>query len=454
MSAFPVSACAACPSVTMGHSVDRGLIQLLPTDYYLGGAALAVGISFLILVAIPASWSGWLFRRRIPLPRLHSAIVPPLQWLAFLSFVCLVAAGFMGPRDPLGNPLPLFVWTIWWIGFTVIVAIVGDLWPALNPWSAPVRLLRRTADSENFDPPRWLGHAPALIGLAAVLWFDLIYTAPRDPEHVAWAVLAYWLFHLIAMLIFGEAWRERCETFSVAFRLIGLSAPLGGGSLRFPGARLAEAPALPYTGWMFATALIAGITADGMLSTFAWLDLVGVNPLSHPGRTTMVEINQFGLLATWTAMLSAFAFAVWLGWRLAGRREDMGVCLGRLALSLLPIAVAYHAAHFLTHFMINGQYALVALSDPLGIGTNWLGLGPHFVTTSFQNSLAQIELFWQIRVGLIVGGHLLAVLVAHVIALDIYRGRRAAALGGAPLAVLMVCYTVLGLWLLSTPTGA
>ena len=51
-------------------------------------------------------------------------------------------------------------------------------------------------------------------------------------------------------------------------------------------------------------------------------------------------------------------------------------------------------------------------------------------------------------------GHVIAVLVAHRIALEIQGPGRAATRSQIPLAILMVLYTLLGLWLLAQPTGA
>ena len=47
----------------------------------------------------------------------------------------LVAAGYWGNRDPLSNPLPLMLWTIWWVAFTFLHAIFGNLWPSAIPGS-------------------------------------------------------------------------------------------------------------------------------------------------------------------------------------------------------------------------------------------------------------------------------------------------------------------------------
>ena len=49
--------------------------------------------------------------------------------------------------------------------------------------------------------------------------------------------------------------------------------------------------------------------------------------------------------------------------------------------------------------------------------------------------------------------HVLAVLVAHAIALERFGTGRAAFLSQLPLALLMIAYTAFGLWLLSAPTA-
>ena len=52
----------------------------------------------------------------------------------------------------------------------------------------------------------------------------------------------------------------------------------------------------------------------------------------------------------------------------------------------------------------------------------------------------------------IVGGHMLAVLISHIIAYRIHSTPDRVAIGQIPLAVLMVLYTLFGLWLLASPT--
>ena len=444
------TACAAMPSSAAAHAAERALIMLLPTGYYLAGGAAAVAVSFAILAAAPRSLGGLGGRLRLPLP------LPPLagavRWLAFGVFAALLAIGVFGPRDPLGNLLALTIWTLWWVGFTALTAVVGDLWPILNPWSAPVGLARRLLGPPPLRLPTRAGYWPALIGLFAFTWFEIVDVAPADPARLAHAAAVYWLAHFAAMLAFGERrWRARGETFSVLFRLVGRAAPLRwhrhGVTLAWPGARLARGPALPLSGWLFVTALIASISFDGLSASFAWLAAIGVNPLEFPGRSTVVGANTAGLFGAWAALAGAYAGAIALGRLLARSRAPLPVTLGRIGLSLVPIALAYHVAHYLTILLVNAQYAAAAVAEPLG-------LGHLHVTASFLTDLHAVETIWRVQTAAIVAGHVLAVVVAHAVALELEGAPRRAALGQLPLAALMVGLTLLGLWLLSTPTGA
>ena len=125
-----------------------------------------------------------------------------------------------------------------------------------------------------------------------------------------------------------------------------------------------------------------------------------------------------------------------------------------MAFALLPIALGYHIAHFLPAFLVNSQYALVALSDPLGTGADWLGLGQFYVSTGFFNNLDSVRVIWISQASAVVVGHLLSILVAHRLTVILYGTTIRAFISQLPLAIFMVGYTGLGLWLLATPRGA
>ena len=136
---------------------------------------------------------------------------------------------------------------------------------------------------------------------------------------------------------------------------------------------------------------------------------------------------------------------------LAGSDAALPLAFRAFAPSLLPIALAYHFAHNLPSLLVDAQTIPIVLNDPFGNGANLLGLGPARVSLGFFNRLDTVRLIWLAQAGAVVAGHVLAVLMAHVVALRLFAGQRRAALGQLPMAGFMLLYTLFGLWLLASP---
>jgi hypothetical protein len=461
--------CATTAADALAHTSERAVLMLLPTEYYLIGGAIAVALTFAVLGIMPARGLERLFLRGTAV----SAPAPPrpgpgfrhaFSGLSFLMFAFLIYAGFAGSHDPLANPLPLAIWTLGWVGLPLAHALLGNLWHWINPWSGPYRLVSgalglRDRTVPPFTLPEGLGYLPAIVGLFAAGWFELVDIAPDNPTRLAWAAGLYWSINFAAMLAFGEAeWRSRGECFSVFFRFISLLAPIGRNAagrlaLSIPGARILAAPPLPLSAVLFILLGLATVSFDGLNKTFWYLDLIGINPLEFPGRSAVIWPNTVGLAGMFGFMAGLFCFCIAVGARAAGATAPWAG-LGYLVLSLLPISLAYHFSHYLTVLLVNGQYALAAAADPLGTGLDLLGLGSFHVTTSFLTDHRSVENIWNLVAGAIVIGHLWAVILSHAIAFRVHGSPRIAAVALVPLAALMVAYTVFGLWLLSTPTGA
>ncbi len=453
----------------LAHTSQRALVMLLPTTHYLIGSAIAVAVTFAVLGFLPARILGRFIGRETQAP---AKIAPQREnWrrttvsgISFFVFAFLIYAGFAGSRDPLANPLPLTIWTLGWVGLTLAHAFLGNVWNWINPWSGPYRVLLQALKpfawrGPLFRLPESLGHGFAILGLFAFGWFELAALAPDDPERLAWAAAIYWSINFAAMLVFGEAdWRARGECFSVFFRFVSLLAPFArtrGGRIvpAVPGARLlAEASPSP-SAVLFIVLALAIVSFDGLNKTFWYLDLIGINPLAFPGRSAVMLPNTLGLILMFGALAGLFFFCAAAGARGAGGK-DPWAGTGKLALALLPISLAYHFSHYVTVLMINSQYALAAASDPLGTGLDLLGLGDFHVTVSFLNDYHAVKILWNLVAGVIVAGHLWAVVLSHVIAIRLHGSPRRAGVSQVPLAAMMVAYTVFGLWLLSTPTGA
>ena len=106
------------------------------------------------------------------------------------------------------------------------------------------------------------------------------------------------------------------------------------------------------------------------------------------------------------------------GVRFAGAGSTFGQVFRLFVLSILPISVVYHAAHYLPALLVNAQYALYAFNDPLARGWHLLGLGEPDVRVSFLTDYDAVALIWSVEASLIVLGHVLAVWVAHSIAVE------------------------------------
>jgi len=457
--ALPALLAAAMPSQALAHASDRGHVLLLPTGYYSAGGALAVAVSFLVLALVPPRFLARLWAQRLTLFPPGEGARTATSLLSFAGFAMLLAAGFQGSRDPLSNPLPLTIWTLLWVGMTLVQGLLGDVWAWLNPWHGPCRAMERLGVArKKIILPQRLGMWPAVVLLFAFAWFELVYPAPDDPEKLARAAGLYWLASFIAMLLFGHAeWSRRGEFLTVFFRLLSRFAVLGRDdagrlTLNWPGARLLAIAPLPRSGVAFVLLALSSVSFDGLSKTFFWLGLIGINPLDFPGRTAVMASSTAGLLLSFAILGAVFLLAVRLSDRIAGSPHPKNSA-GLLVWSIVPIALAYHLAHYLASLLVDGQYALVALSDPFARGWNLFGTAGMQVEAAVTAGAGSAWVLWNIQAGGIVTGHVLAVLVAHGLAFRFYGDAGRATRSQLPLTLLMIGYTVFGLWLLSTPSA-
>ena len=191
---------------------------------------------------------------------------------------------------------------------------------------------------------------------------------------------------------------------------------------------------------------------DGLNETFWWMGKIGVNPLAFPGRSAVIWQNRLGALGAVLLLNGLFAACVWAGLVLADRPGAFAEALPRLSLTLLPIAMAYHFAHYFPSMLVSLQYVIVALNDPLESGAHLLGVDWH-VTTSFFNQHGSVRAIWLTQAGAIVAGHMLSVVLAHRVALQLCTGHRQALASQTFIAAFMLAYTWFGLWLLASPTA-
>jgi hypothetical protein len=118
----------------------------------------------------------------------------------------------------------------------------------------------------------------------------------------------------------------------------------------------------------------------------------------------------------------------------------------RLAHSLIPIVAAYLVAHYFSLLVYSGQDLWRLASDPLGNGSDYFG-GADF---TIDYSVVTTNQIWYVQVAALVLGHVSALVLAHDRALILYGGARDAARSQIVMLIVMVAFTLLGLWLLSS----
>lgn len=435
----PLLACALPPSVVM----------TLPTGRYMLGAGLTVAVTGLVAGLarrLPPMQARVLCHRPILLPETLSS------YLGFLLLLGLLGIGVLGPRDPMHNLLTLVFWTIVWVALPLASMLLGDLWRGLNPWTGPVRMVRLLLGRQGRAGLARFGHLPAVLGLAGFSWFQIVSLAPDDPLILAQLAAGYWLVIFVLAVAEGEDWLQQGEFLTVYFSLLARIAPFwaepAGKRLRimagWPGTQLLRTPPLGRSATAFVTLALAALSFDGLRETFWWLALIGENPLEFTGRSAVQLENTLGLIAAWALTAGTILGALALGRRLS----DASLATGPVMLSFLAIAAGYHGAHYLLMLLTAGQYTLAALNDPLFQGDALLGLSPFWVSMGFLTDRSTMVLIWNAQFVAILGAHVLAVVLALQLSDPQSRG-----IAHLPLTLLMVGYTVLGLWLLASPTG-
>ena len=433
----------ASTGIVLGHGGGLRLAAperlVVPTWLYVVTGGGVVGVSFLL-----AS----LFTDRDLLEELHTPygrLTPDLSMISrgaagvgIAALVLIVVTGFISPNDPLQNPAILLVWVGWWAGFTILVYVVGNAWPAVDPFRTIAGLLPVSAPRRRLSTSRasWLG----AFGLIALFGVEVVSPIAESGPLLAIAVVAYLAITLLGTRLLGfDTWFEHVDPLSRAFRLYGGVAPIGrseeGIVYRLPAAGLAEDLLDGQGGVAFVVALVWGTTFDGLVTTPAWEGFA----------TTLVEAGVPPLLLYLGVLVLGFGFflgvyrvAVRLMRRTAPTYLSADTLGRRFAPSLVAIAAGYHLAHNLTYFLGLLPAIGASLLSPLSTGPVPTLVLPSWVT--------------YLPFAFVLLGHLGAVLVAHAVTFELFSGRLQAIRSQYPLTGVMIVYTMTSLWIVSQPT--
>jgi hypothetical protein len=421
-------------------------------------AAAAAGVLVVSFAALASLWSTprlqeWRERRLVRLPVAADVVLGALG-----VFVLLVTAyaGLAGTENQRDNLAPTMVYVAFWVGVPFASLLLGDVWRLISPWRAIGRaagwVARRVGGDElpaPLDYPEKLGRWPAAAGIVGFGICELCWATAREPAPLAVLMLAYVVVMLVGMSLYGvESWSRNADAFGVYFGLFASLAPItrrdGVLFARPPFVGAGRVDGRPGT----AAVLLAGIGITAF-------DGASEGPLFNdvlPDLQTFFRDLGFGperaLEAGFVVGLLvgvAFVSAIWI-LAVAGMPRVNGARPGRqLVFSLTPILAAYVVAHYFSLLAYQAQDLWRLASDPLGDGSDLFG----GARATIDYGIVSATDIWYVQVAALVIGHVAALVLAHDRALVIYGSHRDATRSQIVMLVLMVCFTCLGLWLLS-----
>jgi hypothetical protein len=444
----------------LAHGIGGRQDLPVPLETAIIAAVAALVISFVVLAwTVRRSGSGDRVTVRgavaRPVPGL-AHLVDSRGWRVGLRVLGMLLFGYTVMVAVLGKDLeinPIFgVFYIWmWVGLVVASLLFGPVWRAISPVrtiNAGINWLRRDhAGLYPYDEHRF-GYWPAVVGLLAFTWMELIY-----PHNSYLGPVRLWgALYVAVMLVGGQLWGSRfyanADPFEVYSSLMAKLSVWGrdGVAEGHAGRLVVRSPLAnldtlaPRTGLVAVVSVLFGtIVFDSFRDSVPWLKFTqGDNIVARHAYLA----DNLALLLFPLAVAGFFCAGTMLTG--VGDGLDRRHLPGLLAPAVVPIVAGYVVAHYLSYWWEGGQATLVQVSDPFSDGSNWFGTGDLSVNYFFAY---HPTLLADLKVIFVVIGHVLGVISSHRRAIAVLP-RRHMVTGQIPLLLTMIGFTVGGLYLL------
>lgn len=438
----------------------------VPTWLFLATGGGVVGASFLLASFVTDRGLVARLNARRRAVDLPWALGPLGRVLGVAALALLLVGGLFGPTGAATNAAVLLVWVGWWAGVVMIAYLLGNPWPAIDPF----RTLARPLAAERLEYPEGLGRWPAAVGLLVLVWVEVVSPVADEPTVLVGLVVAYAVVAVAVAAAFGlETWTERVDPVSGLFALYGRVGVLGrsgsargppgesvaatggddgmagadrepvadggaGHALRPPGSGLVERLARDRGTVGLVVALVWGTSFDGLVQTPAWAAFAravvgaGIPPaILYPA-----------------ALFAGYGLFLGVYWAACRRARSMaptfaatGTLARAFAPSLLAIAAGYHLAHYLGYLLALSPALASAVAAPLSGGS-----GVQLVLPGWFGGLS---------IAFVLAGHVLAIWVAHGVGYERFPSRLQALRSQYAVTAVMVAYTMVSLWIVTRP---
>lgn len=436
------------------HAFGTDFSLPLPLWLFIYGGAAAVALSFVLTSLLHDGRPAVVAPARRRVWRLSRLVLYTGRAVALALLTLAILSGILGNQTPDQNFNVTFCWVIIFVGLTYLTVLFGNFWKLVNPFRLVADVsLHLGKRKPLWHYPRRLGHWPALVAYFVVICLELIFEKVATvPANLSALLLEYLIITLAGSAAFGvRDWFRYADFLSVYFRLAGRLAPLAYTAnrivVRKPLAGLLAGGVKDTGLLLFILFMLASTSFDGFAETkqYAWLreaapGFIGGSPEIFGVLSLLMTLATFALLYAGCLGLIKLLITTSLSVR--------QMCY-TFAYSLVPIAIGYSVAHYLTYLLLTGQNIIRLVSDPLGLDWNLFGTAGYQPNTTFLSPYAT----WYLQVAAIIIGHVAAIHVAHQIASRLFKpqAQRMTVLGQLPMLALMVAYTTASLWIIAQP---
>ena len=412
--------------------------MVIPTWLFLLTGGGTIGASFLLASFVTDRAFLWsLHDWQLLLPTVTPTRV--VRWagraVGVVGLLVVIGIGYFGPKTALRNAGLLLVWAGWWAGYTMSVYLVGNSWPVINPF----RTLTSPIRGSRLAYPEWLKMWPSVVGLLALIWFEIVSPIAENPRVLALATLGYFAVTVVGVFLVGsETWFHHVDPVSSVFRQYGKVAPIrrtdDGVTFKLPGAGLIADTPQDLSEVGFIIALVWGTTYDGFVQTPLWATIAP--PIVGAGIPPIV-LYPLVLAVGYLAFFGIYLLASKYVRSFAPTYLSVGTIARVFAPPLLAIAAGYHLAHYLSYFLTLAPALGTALLQPF--------------SSPSPRALVLPGWFGGLSIAFILLGHILAIWVAHSIAYDEFPKRLQAIRSQYSVTIVMVVYTMVSLWIVTRP---
>lgn len=405
---------------------------------------------------------------------IESKIIFLIQIISVFLFIIIILAGYIGDSNPIYNISPTFVWVIWWVGIAYTSAFLGNIWSLLNPWKIIftwiellfLKFSNRKTPAPLFQYPHKIGVWPSFFLFLIFAWIENVYHDAVIPLRISQLIVIYSMITWGGMILFGKnTWLRYGETFTIVFGFFAKFAPIQSRVskkstkntitkskqinlkeiyLCIFGSELLNIKKISISETLLVILLLATVTFDGFTGTLIWINFQNYITQFIPN---IMLINTIGLLFSVLIFIGVYFYICVLMMLASGNNLKTTDIAKSFIYTLIPIALAYHIAHFLLFLLIQGQLIFALISDPFGFNWNLFG------TTNYKINfmLVSSNFYWITSVISILIGHIIAVFLSHTIALRLIKSHKYAIRSQYPMLILMVGYTIASLWIITQP---